>query len=235
MELTWRASVVRVCMGRVQTIWNNAWYSSTRRVVRISKTSDSLFYTIYKSWSGPAWWEYSSRWRLACLLTTAFDWLSIIAAKLIGKEIYERISSAALKLYIQAAEYALTKGIIIADTKFEFGVVPSSTSESPLVVDGIPVEVILIDEVLTPDSSRFWPADTYEEGKPQASYDKQYLRDWLVKAGFRKGLEKGPIGADGVQQDGWKIDEDAVSGTQKRYELALNLLIGGSQNWKDHR
>ena len=84
---------------------------------------------------------------------------------LVGSEIATQLRDLSLKIYTAAAEYASTRGIIIADTKFEFG-----------IIDG---KVTLIDECLTPDSSRFWPAASYEEGKVQPSYDKQYVRDWL--------------------------------------------------------
>lgn len=87
------------------------------------------------------------------------------AGKIIGKELCERVKNISLEIYCKGRDYAAERGIIIADTKFEFG-----------LVDG---ELTLIDEVMTPDSSRFWPASSYEEGKNQASYDKQYLRDWL--------------------------------------------------------
>ncbi|KAF9269241.1 phosphoribosylaminoimidazole-succinocarboxamide synthase [Marasmius fiardii PR-910] len=132
------------------------------------------------------------------------------AVKLLGEELYTRISQASLKLYSDAAEYALSKGLILADTKFEFGLVSSPSGSETL---------ILVDEVLTPDSSRYWPLEGYEAGKSQPSFDKQYLRDWLVSAGFRKGLESGKEGK------GWLIDEDVVRGTRKRYEEALNLLM----------
>ena len=84
---------------------------------------------------------------------------------LIGREMAEKVRDMALELYKFGAGYALERGIIIADTKFEFG-----------ILDG---ELILIDEIMTPDSSRFWPADGYEAGKSQPSYDKQYVRDYL--------------------------------------------------------
>lgn len=80
--------------------------------------------------------------------------------------------------------------------------------------------MILIDEVLTPDSSRYWPAEGYEPGKSQPSFDKQYLRDWLVSKGFKKGLESGLDG------NGWTIDADVVEGTQKRYEEVFRLISG---------
>jgi len=134
------------------------------------------------------------------------------AAKLIGQDLYDKISSTALKLYQEAAEYALTRGLILVDTKFEFG----------LVSNGLEKELILIDELLTPDSSRYWSLKDYVPGNlTQSSFDKQYVRDWLVKAGFRKGLESGPVGKEG---QGWFIDEEVVKGTQERYTEAVNLL-----------
>lgn len=144
------------------------------------------------------------------------------ARKIVGEAIYERVSTSALELYTRAAEYAATKGVIIADTKFEFGLIPSANPNSPYVFEGEPKDVILIDEVLTPDSSRFWPAEDYAEGKSQSSFDKQYLRDWLVKSGFSKGLEAG------LEGKGWTIDPDVVEGTKRRYEEALERLTGNS-------
>ena len=110
-----------------------------------------------------------------------------------------------MKLYEEAANYAQTRGVILADTKFEFGLVSGSNGSE---------ELILIDELLTPDSSRYWPLEEYSPGVAQPSFDKQYVRDWLVKAGFRKGLESGPVGKEG---QGWFIDEEIVKGTQEQY------------------
>jgi phosphoribosylaminoimidazole-succinocarboxamide synthase len=93
--------------------------------------------------------------------------LTILAAQIVGAEYAEKISLLSLEIYRAAQEYAAERGIIIADTKFEFGL-DESTS---------PPSVVLIDEVLTPDSSRFWDAAKYEVGRPQESLDKQYLRD----------------------------------------------------------
>jgi phosphoribosylaminoimidazole-succinocarboxamide synthase len=91
---------------------------------------------------------------------------------LLGEEVAAEVRDASLALYLFAADYARRRGIIIADTKFEFGLLGE--------------ELILIDEALTPDSSRFWPADTYEPGKPQPSYDKQFVRDYLEGIGWDK-------------------------------------------------
>lgn len=101
----------------------------------------------------------------------------------------------------QARDYALERGIIIADTKFEFG------------LDTKKDEIVLVDEVLTPDSSRFWPVSSYEVGKTQDSFDKQYLRDWLTRQGL-----KGKQGA--------KMPEEVVQNTGDKYQEAFERLIG---------
>jgi len=132
-----------------------------------------------------------------------------LAAKLIGDDLYKRISTTAVELYNRANEFALTRGLILADTKFEFGLL------------GPEKVLILIDEVLTPDSSRYWPAAQYEAGRGQPSFDKQFLRDWLVSQGFKKGLESGPSGKEG---QGWVIDEEVVEGTSRRYQEAVDML-----------
>ncbi|RDX54192.1 SAICAR synthetase [Lentinus brumalis] len=137
------------------------------------------------------------------------------AASIIGAELCAKVEKVALQLYKEAADYALTRGLILADTKFEFGLVPSSSGEGE--------ELILVDEALTPDSSRYWPAAEYRPGGSQPSFDKQYLRDWLTKTGFRKGLENGPEGKAG---EGWVMDESVVEGTRKRYLEALQMLTG---------
>ncbi|HUW28160.1 MAG TPA: phosphoribosylaminoimidazolesuccinocarboxamide synthase [Sulfuriferula sp.] len=95
------------------------------------------------------------------------------AEQLLGADIAAQVRDASIALYTQAAEYALTRGIIIADTKFEFGVDAAG-------------KLYLIDEVLTPDSSRFWPADQYQPGSNPPSYDKQFVRDWLEASGWNK-------------------------------------------------
>ena len=94
------------------------------------------------------------------------------AKEMIGMDLFAKVQDTALSIYSQAREYAAGRGILIADTKFEFGMIGG--------------ELILIDEVLTPDSSRFWPAAGYAPGKAQPSYDKQYVRDWLESVGFNK-------------------------------------------------
>ena len=120
-------------------------------------------------------------------------------AEIVGLDMAEQLRDASLKIYNAAAEYALTRGIIIADTKFEFG-----------LIDG---QLTLIDECLTPDSSRFWPADEYVEGKIQPSYDKQYVRDWL-KANWDMTGEPPHLPAD------------IIKGTSARYEEAFQIITG---------
>ncbi|KAJ6616230.1 hypothetical protein B0H10DRAFT_1879296 [Mycena sp. CBHHK59/15] len=134
------------------------------------------------------------------------------AAALIGPDLYTKISTAALALYSSASAHAHSRGLILADTKFEFGLCQGSGSEP---------ELLLIDELLTPDSSRYWPLEGYAAGRSQPSFDKQYLRDWLVGTGFRKGLEAGPEGTTG---EGWVIDDRVVEGTRKRYEEVVAML-----------
>ena len=131
--------------------------------------------------------------------------MTLVAAALIGQDLYDKVSTVAVKLYTAAAEHAAKRGLIIADTKFEFG-----------LVDG---ELILIDEALTPDSSRYWPQEGYASGRSQPSFDKQYLRDWLTSQGFRKGLEDGPDG------QGWTMSEEVVQGTRERYLSARDELL----------
>jgi len=133
------------------------------------------------------------------------------AAALIGEDLYAKISAAALALYSSASAHAHARGLILADTKFEFGLFPQAGSSQ---------ELLLIDELLTPDSSRYWPLEGYAAGKSQPSFDKQYLRDWLVGTGFRKGLEAGPEGTT----DGWVIEEKVVEGTQQRYQEVVAML-----------
>jgi phosphoribosylaminoimidazole-succinocarboxamide synthase len=121
---------------------------------------------------------------------------------LIGVDLAEAVRSISIRLYTKAAEYARTRGIIIADTKFEFG----------LDVDGT---LTLMDEVLTPDSSRFWPLSTYREGSNPPSFDKQYVRDWLetVRIGgqpWNKKAPAPPLSAEVIEQTARKYVEAAI-------------------------
>ncbi len=120
--------------------------------------------------------------------------------KIVGEERAREIEEISLNLYQRAADFALKKRIIIADTKFELGVVND--------------KLILIDEVLTPDSSRFWPFDEYTPGKGQPSYDKQFLRDYLSSLGWNK-VAPAP-----------KLPLEIIEKTKARYEEALGLIIG---------
>lgn len=122
-------------------------------------------------------------------------------ADLIGKDLAEQVAKVAIALYEQAAEYALTRGIIIADTKFEFG----------LDANGV---LHVMDEVLTPDSSRFWPADSYAVGSNPPSYDKQFVRDWLESTGWNK---KAPAPA---------LPEEVAKKTSEKYMEAFERLTG---------
>lgn len=118
------------------------------------------------------------------------------AVKLLGVPRANAVRHAALSLYTQAAEYAATKGIIIADTKFEFGVDSSG-------------KMYLIDEALTPDSSRFWPTDQYKVGSNPPSFDKQFIRDWLDASGWNKQLPAPKIPADVIEKTAEKYHEAA--------------------------
>jgi phosphoribosylaminoimidazole-succinocarboxamide synthase len=123
------------------------------------------------------------------------------ARKLLGDDMAEQVKNATLALYTEAADYALTRGIIIADTKFEFGT----------DADG---KLYLIDEALTPDSSRFWPADQYQVGSNPPSFDKQFVRDWLETSGWNKQPPAPSIPADILQK------------TADKYREAQRLLTG---------
>ena len=122
------------------------------------------------------------------------------AARIAGENVFDEARAHALALYEAAAAVALEKGVIIADTKFEFGLSGD--------------EVILIDEALTPDSSRFWPADRYSPGGPQPSFDKQYVRDWLDSTGWQHSPPPP------------KLPDDVVMATRARYVDAYELLTG---------
>jgi len=121
------------------------------------------------------------------------------AAELCGADVYTRAKDASLALYRFATEHAESRGIILADTKFEFG----------LSAEGM---LVLGDEALTPDSSRFWPADEYEPGRSQPSFDKQFVRDWCDAAGW----DKTPPGPE--------LPDDLVAGTRERYVEAFERL-----------
>jgi phosphoribosylaminoimidazole-succinocarboxamide synthase len=123
------------------------------------------------------------------------------AARLVGEHAYEEVERTALALYRFAAEHAAAQGIVIADTKFEFG------------LDG-EGRLVLADEAFTPDSSRFWPADEYQPGGPQPSFDKQFVRDYCETLGWGK-TPPGP-----------ELPEEVVAGTRGRYIEAFERLTG---------
>lgn len=118
-----------------------------------------------------------------------------------GRALAEKMRARTLEIYARAADYAIKRGVIIADTKFEFGLVQGN-------------HLILIDEILTPDSSRFWPADQYQPGRDQPSYDKQFVRNWLETRDWDK-LPPGPA-----------LPPDVVNGTRLRYLEAYEKLTG---------
>jgi phosphoribosylaminoimidazole-succinocarboxamide synthase len=123
------------------------------------------------------------------------------AATLLGGDVATRVRDATLSIYKECAAYARTRGIIIADTKFEFGLDENGT-------------LTLIDEVLTPDSSRFWPADQYQPGSNPPSFDKQYVRDWLEASGWNK------------QAPAPKLPAEVIARTAEKYQKALRRLTG---------
>jgi phosphoribosylaminoimidazole-succinocarboxamide synthase len=122
------------------------------------------------------------------------------AGKVIGQDNIRSLKDLTLMLYTRGVEYALTRGIIICDTKFEFG-----------TIDG---KISIIDEMLTPDSSRFWPADQYSPGKSQPSFDKQFVRDYLEKIRWNK------------QPPAPELPDDIVKATSAKYVEALRVLTG---------
>ncbi|MDQ3168690.1 MAG: phosphoribosylaminoimidazolesuccinocarboxamide synthase, partial [Acidobacteriota bacterium] len=128
------------------------------------------------------------------------------AAGILGADLVKRLRDLTLAIYGRGVDYAKTRGIIIADTKFEFGLAPSAGG-----ADG---ELVLIDEVLTPDSSRFWPADKYEPGKSQPSFDKQYVRDWLESIGWNK---QPPVPS---------LPADVAARTREKYVEAYERISG---------
>jgi phosphoribosylaminoimidazole-succinocarboxamide synthase len=124
----------------------------------------------------------------------------------IGRDLAKQLSQRSIDLYTRGSEYASQRGVIIADTKFEFGLVDD--------------ELILIDEVLTPDSSRFWPADEFKPGRGQPSFDKQFVRDWLTQSGWDKNSPPPELPAE------------IVENTRAKYIEAFEKLTGEKFAWK---
>ncbi len=123
-----------------------------------------------------------------------------------GRDLAKQLSQRSVDLYTRGAEYASERGILIADTKFEFGIVDD--------------ELILIDEVLTPDSSRFWPEDAYQPGGGQPSFDKQFVRDWLTESGWDKNSPPP------------ELPPEVVARTRAKYIEAFERLTGEKFAWK---
>ncbi|MCZ6836340.1 MAG: phosphoribosylaminoimidazolesuccinocarboxamide synthase [Planctomycetota bacterium] len=133
------------------------------------------------------------------------------ACEIVGRDVMERLREVSFRIYNEGAAYARERGIILADTKFEFGYALDAEGNRT-------DEIMLIDEVLTPDSSRFWPAEDYEPGHDQDSFDKQYVRNYLttiVKAGQWDKTPPGP-----------ELPEEIVTNTLKRYQEAAHRLFG---------
>jgi phosphoribosylaminoimidazole-succinocarboxamide synthase len=145
------------------------------------------------------------------------------AGRLVGADLIARLKALTLDIYRRGCEHAESKGIIIADTKFEFGLAPASPSRSSgglsaeartAKVEGAQADIILIDEILTPDSSRFWPSAEYEPGHGQPSFDKQFVRDYLEQIRWNK---QPPVPA---------LPDDVVQRTREKYLDAFRLLSG---------
>ncbi|MGB8458410.1 MAG: phosphoribosylaminoimidazolesuccinocarboxamide synthase, partial [Candidatus Acidiferrum sp.] len=131
------------------------------------------------------------------------------AASLVGKDLAERIRFVSLEIYRRAAAYAAPRGILLADTKFEFGLLEDARRPA-----GALDSLVWIDEALTPDSSRFWPAAQYQPGGPQPSFDKQFVRDYLERIRWPK-TPPGP-----------ELPPDVVAATRAKYREAYRILAG---------
>jgi phosphoribosylaminoimidazole-succinocarboxamide synthase len=124
-------------------------------------------------------------------------------AKIVGQQAAQELRRLSMDVYMRAADHALSRGIIIADTKFEWGSLESDEDNQGW---------ILIDEVLTPDSSRFWPADQYQPGRAQPSFDKQFLREWLETTTWDKNSAPPPL------------PDEVIAGTRRKYIEAYERL-----------
>ena len=131
-----------------------------------------------------------------------------VMAGVVGTEVAETLRTLSLEVYRKAAEHALDRGLILADTKFEWG------------FDDRTGELLLVDEVLTPDSSRYWAASSFKPGGPQSSFDKQFVRDWLETTGWDKSSPPP------------ELPESVVAGTRARYIEAFERVTGRLFPWK---
>ena len=139
------------------------------------------------------------------------------AGRRVGRELVARLKALTLEIYSRGAAHALSKGIIVADTKFEFGLARRNGDDAKggaAAGGGLDRELVLIDEVLTPDSSRFWPESKYEPGRGQPSFDKQYVRDYLEEIRWNK---QPPVPS---------LPDDVVRRTREKYVEAFTLLSG---------
>ena len=134
------------------------------------------------------------------------------AGRMVGADLIARLKALTLEIYARGVAHAESKGIIIADTKFEFGLARQVDRDGG--ADPAADEIVLIDEVLTPDSSRFWPQDQYEPGHGQPSFDKQYVRDYLEQIRWNK---QPPVPS---------LPDDVVQRTRDKYVEAFRLLSG---------
>jgi phosphoribosylaminoimidazole-succinocarboxamide synthase len=164
--------------------------------------------------SGSAWREYQSSGTVCGIPlpeglaeSARIDPIFTPATKAIGQETASALAALSVDLYLSAAAHAETRGVILADTKFEFG------------HDQATGELLLIDEALTPDSSRYWPLDTYQPGGPQPSFDKQFVRDWLDRSGWDKAS---PPPA---------LPDEIVALTRSKYVQAYEILTGQAFPW----
>ena len=130
-----------------------------------------------------------------------------VMADAIGRKLAETLRDRSIRLYSEACEYAQSRGVILADTKFEWGIDPKTN------------EILLIDEILTPDSSRYWPASEYKPGGPQPSFDKQFVRDWLDASGWDKSSPPPPL------------PDDVAARTRAKYIQAFEILTEHAFPW----
>jgi phosphoribosylaminoimidazole-succinocarboxamide synthase len=139
------------------------------------------------------------------------------AGRIVGRDLVARLKALTLEIYARGVAHAESKGIIIADTKFEFGLAsagPAPGAQGATTDVGHPEEIVLIDEVLTPDSSRFWPKDQYAPGQGQPSFDKQFVRDYLESIAWNK---QPPVPS---------LPDEVIQRTREKYVLAFRLLSG---------